>query len=167
MIRSAAASGIGRRTGSSPGRHLRVVLVAVVTAVAVNLVLYAIGRLAGGTFRFTAAGATAEVDGVTVAGFTAIPLTLALLLAAIVVPRWPMLLRVGLVVAPVLELGSILAMTLPADFDAISKITLALCHVTLVPVSVLALLAMRTRRAPDVEHAGHGVDATTHAPVGS
>jgi hypothetical protein len=45
----------------------------------------------------------------------------------------------------VLALGTIALMTLPADFDATSKTTLALCHVVLVPITVVAVLALRHR----------------------
>jgi hypothetical protein len=38
---------------------------------------------------------------------------------------------------------TILLMTIPADFDTASTVTLALCHVTLAPLSVLGLLALR------------------------
>lgn len=126
-------------------RQARVVLVAVAVAVIANLVIYALGRAAGGTFRFTGSGRAAEVDAVTVAGFTAIPLIAGLVLAATLARRWPGVITLGLVVAPALALGTILLMTLPVDLDTASTIALALCHVTLVPVTVAALLALRRR----------------------
>ena len=46
---------------------------------------------------------------------------------------------------PLLALGSIVVMTLPADFDTASKTTLALCHAALVPVMIAGLLALRRR----------------------
>ena len=60
-----------------------------------------------------------------------------------------------MIVAPVLELGSILGMTVPADFDLTSKLTLAACHVALVPVSLVAIAALRARRRSRL----HAVDA--------
>jgi predicted DNA repair protein MutK len=50
--------------------------------------------------------------------------------------------RAALVVAPVLALGTILVMTLPADLDTVSTVTLALCHVALVPIVVAAVRAL-------------------------
>ena len=66
-----------------------------------------------------------------------------LVLAALLARRWPGVLRAGQVVAPVLALVTVPLMTLPADFDGLSTATLALCHVVLAPVSVLALRALR------------------------
>ena len=42
-----------------------VVIAAVATAVAINLLIYAVGRLAGGDFSFTQDQATAQVDALT------------------------------------------------------------------------------------------------------
>ena len=39
-------------------------------------------------------------------------------------------------------LVNLVLMTLPADFDAASKVTLALCHLALVPITVFAVRAM-------------------------
>ena len=39
---------------------------------------------------------------------------------------------------PLLAVGTILVMTVPADFDTASTATLAVCHVTLVPISIAA-----------------------------
>jgi Cu/Ag efflux pump CusA len=83
------------------------------------------------------------VDAVTVAGFSAVPLLVGMAVAAAAARRLPVLLRVGLVVAPALALVAVPMMTLPADFDRVSTLTLALCHVTLVPVSMLGPLALR------------------------
>lgn len=122
---------------------VRTVAVTVAGAVVLNLAVYALGRLAGGDFRFTSAGLPAEVDAVTVAGFTAVPLLVGLTLAAVLARFWSWAVYAGLVVAPVLALGTVPIMTIPADFDDVSTITLALCHVALVPVTVLGLLALR------------------------
>jgi hypothetical protein len=130
-----------------------VIAAAVLVAAVVNLAIYGIGRLAGGTYRFTTSGAPLEVDPVTLAGFSTLPLAAGLTLAALLSARWTWVIPVAMVVAPVLELGSILGMTVPADFDLPSRIALMSCHAALVPISLVALLAIGrrarvTRRAP-------------------
>jgi hypothetical protein len=120
---------------------------AVVLAIAANVGIHALGRLAGATYRFTSAMGPAEVDSLTVLGFTLLPLGVALSLVAILGRFWRWVFPVALVVGPVLELGSILGMPLPTDLDLPSKIALSLCHVVLVPVTVLTALALRRRYA--------------------
>ena len=122
------------------------VVLAVGTAVIVNLVIRTIGALAGGSFAFTAATGPAVVDHLTVVGFTIIPLAIGLTAVAVLGRWWGWVFTVAMVVAPVLELGSILGMTVPADFDLTSKLTLAACHVSLVPISLVAIGALRARR---------------------
>lgn len=116
---------------------------AVVVAVAVNLAVYATGRAAGATFDFTAATGPATVDAATVAGFTAVPLLVGLTLAALLGRRWAWVVPAALVIAPVLAVATIFLMTVPADLDTASTVTLACCHLSLVPISVLALRALR------------------------
>jgi hypothetical protein len=116
-----------------------VVALAVLAAVVVNLIVYAVGRAAGGTFRFTSAGAPAEVDAVTVAGFSAVPLLVGLVAVALLAPRGAWVTRVALVLGPLLAIGTVAAMTVPADFDRTSTVTLAVCHLVLVPVILLAV----------------------------
>jgi hypothetical protein len=118
---------------------------AVALAIAVNVGIHALGGLAGATYRFTAATGPAEVDALTVFGFTLVPLGVALTLVAVLGRFWKWVFPVALVVGPVLELGSIFGMTLPADLDDVSTLFLALCHVALVPVTVVAVLALRRR----------------------
>ena len=108
-----------------------VVALAVGAAVAVNLGVHAVGRAAGGTFRFTSASGPAEVDAVTVAGFSAVPLLLGLAAVALLAARAAWITRAALIAGPLLAVGTIVVMTLPADFDTVSTVTLALCHLTL------------------------------------
>lgn len=136
-------SGVGAAARPRAGGRAGVVLVAVAGAVVVNLLVYAAGRLAGGDFAFTRGGAEVEVDAVTVAGFSAVPLGLGLLVVALVVRRWPGVVRVALVVAPALAVVTIGLMTLSVDLDAVSTVALACCHLTLVPISVVALRRLR------------------------
>ncbi|GEL98288.1 DUF6069 family protein [Cellulomonas terrae] len=116
---------------------------AVVVAVAVNLVVYGIGRAAGATFDFSSTTGPANVDPATVAGFTAVPLLVGLTLAALLGRRWTWVVPAALVIAPALAVATIFLMTVPADLDTASTVTLACCHLALVPISVLALRALR------------------------
>ncbi|QIM21222.1 hypothetical protein G7075_08905 [Phycicoccus sp. HDW14] len=120
-----------------------VVAAAVGTAVVVNLVVYGLGRAAGGSFTFTRAGVPTAVDAATVAGFSAVPLLLGLVVVALLGRRWPVVARMAVVVAPVLAVVTVGLMTLPVDLDTVSTVTLALCHLTLAPISVLAIRALR------------------------
>lgn len=120
-----------------------IVAATVAVSVLVNVVIYAVGRAAGGSFRFTSASGPAEVDVLTVVGFTVVPLLLGMTVVALLVRVWPWVATVALFVAPTLALVTIAVMTLPAGFDATSTITLALCHVALVATSALGLLALR------------------------
>lgn len=125
------------------GSRAVVVLAAVVAAVAINLLVFAVGRLAGGDFAFTQAGSTAHVDAVTVAGFSAVPLGLGLTVVALLARRLLWITRVAIVVAPVLAVATIAIMTIPVDLDTISTVTLSTCHLTLVPISIIAIRRRR------------------------
>ncbi len=136
---------LARRLGR-PG----IVAATVVAAVLVNLLIHTLGRAAGATYTFTAAGQPAEVDAITLIGFTALPLAVGMSIAATLSLWWRWVIPAALIVAPVLELGSIIPMILPTDLDTASKVALALCHTALVPVSIAGLLAIRSlgRKAP-------------------
>ena len=129
---------MSRASGLGVGRVVTVAT-AVATAVVVNLVVHAAGRAAGGDFTFTREGEPVQVDALTVAGFSAVPLGVGLLLVALAAPRMAVVPRLASVVAPLLAVGTILVMTVPVDLDAVSTIALATCHLTLVPISVLAI----------------------------
>ncbi|MFU8876214.1 DUF6069 family protein [Micromonospora sp. SL4-19] len=124
---------------------MAVVALGGVTAVVVNLIVYGVGRAAGGTFQFTSSSGPAEVDAVTVAGFSAVPLLIGLAAVALLAPFAAWVIRAALVVGPVLAVGTIALMTLPTDFDTASKATLALCHLTLVPTTIAAVVAIGRR----------------------
>lgn len=127
--------GTTRRTG--------VVMAAVAAAVAVNLLVYGVGRLAGGTYTFTRDDGSITVDVLTVAGFSAVPLGLGLTTVALLVGRHSWVAEPALVIAPVLAVVTIGIMTIQADFDRVSTFALATCHLTLVPISVLAIHRLR------------------------
>ncbi|WP_127501613.1 DUF6069 family protein [Actinoplanes solisilvae] len=124
------------------GRPPVVVALAVAAAVVVNLIVFGVGRAAGGSFRFTADGKVNEVDAVTVGGFSAVPLLAGLVLVALLSRRAAWVSRAAVVVAPVLAVVTIFVMTVPAGFDTTSTVTLALCHLMLAPISVVAVRAM-------------------------
>lgn len=123
-------------------RPLIVVLAAVAAAVVANLVVYLLGRAAGGAYEVTSNGEVITVTAVTVAGFSAVPLGLGLLLVALLA-RWGWVAKVAVVVAPLLAVATIGIMTIPADLDTVSTVALACCHLTLVPISVLAIRRLR------------------------
>ena len=116
-----------------------------VVAVVVNLVMYAIGRAAGGTFRFTTAGEPAEVDALTVAGFSAVPLLAGLTAVALLASRAAWVVTAALIAGPLLAVVTVFVMTLPADLDTASTVALAACHLTLVPIVVVAIRAIGAR----------------------
>ncbi|MCO8270790.1 DUF6069 family protein [Actinoplanes sp. TRM 88003] len=116
-----------------------IIALAAAAAIIVNLIVHAAGRAAGGSFRFTNGGVTNEVDAVTVAGFSAVPLLIGLLVVAMLSRLGPWVARVAVVVAPVLAVVTIFVMTVPADLDRASTVALALCHLTLIPISVRAI----------------------------
>lgn len=126
------------RAPSWPARG-RTVGGAVAVAVVANLVVYAVGRLAGGEFTLTRAGSEIEVDALTVAGFSAMPLGIGLVVVALLVGRVPRIASLAMVVAPLLAVVTIFVMTIPVDLDTISTISLAACHLTLVPISLIAI----------------------------
>lgn len=65
---------------------------------------------------------------------------------ALLVGRLPVIARVAMVVAPLLAVVTIFVMTIPVDLDTISTVTLAACHLTLVPISLLAIQRLRGAR---------------------
>ena len=139
------------------------VAVACLVAVVLDLAVYALGRAAGGDFRFTTAAGPAEVDAVTVAGFSAVPLLAGLTAVAVLAPLGAWVVRAALVIGPSLAVGTIALMTLPADFDAVSTMTLAVCHLMLVPVMITALVAIgrQARRREDHDASAGDLAAAT------
>jgi hypothetical protein len=142
-----------QRTGASPSvvRRLAavpaplIILIAVAAAVLVNLAVYAGGVLLGGGFVFTTPNGPARVDAATVIGFSALPLAVGLICTAVLARWWRRVFGVAMVVATVLAVGTIAVMTVPSDHDAVAKVTLAVCHLTLVPITLVAVSALRER----------------------
>ncbi|MFC4124547.1 DUF6069 family protein [Nocardia rhizosphaerae] len=118
------------------------VIGAVVAAVVLNLIVWGIGELAGGSFTMTNAGVVSDVAPGGVILMSAVPLLVGMTVAVLVSYLWTGVLRVGAVVGSLLSLGTI-AMTVSADFDTASTVALSLMHVVLVPVLVIALEGVR------------------------
>jgi hypothetical protein len=127
--------------------RILIIAAGVGAAVVINLILYAVGRAAGGTFRFTSPSGPATVDAVTVAGFSAVPLLIGLVAVALLARFGSWVTRAALIIGPLLALGTIAVMTLPTDLDVTSKVTLALCHVVLVPIVLVAVPRLGRQKA--------------------
>jgi hypothetical protein len=110
-------------------------------------VIYAIGGVAGATYRFTSQGASALVDPLTLVGFTTVPLVFGLTVAAALSRRWRWVVPVGILLAAVAGLASIWAMPLQTDLDAPSMIALSLTHLVVAAAAVGGLLLL-LRRLP-------------------
>ena len=120
----------------------RIIAAAVGAAALINLILYGLGRAAGGTFHFTSSSGPAVVDGATVVAFSVVPLLVGLVAVALLTRLGGWVIRTALVVGPLLAVATIALMTLPTDLDATSKMTLALCHLVLVPIIIVAVRAL-------------------------
>ncbi|WP_280303805.1 DUF6069 family protein [Nocardia neocaledoniensis] len=119
------------------------VLGAVVAAVALNLIVWAVGELAGGSFTMTdAAGVVSDVAPGGVILMSAVPLLIGMTVAVLVSYLWTGVLRVAAVVGSLLSIGTI-ALTVSAGFDTVSTVALSVMHVVLVPVLVVALEGVR------------------------
>ncbi|GAB2620655.1 hypothetical protein Aab01nite_35130 [Paractinoplanes abujensis] len=92
-----------------------------------------------------------RVDALTVAGFGALPLLIGLGLVALLSRLGGWGTRTAVIVAPVPAPAPIVVMTLPADFDGVSTLTPAVCHVVLAVVSVVAVLALGRKASVPVE----------------
>lgn len=118
------------------------VLAAVVAAVLVNLAIFALAGLAGASLRFPGPDGV-ELSPFVVAAMSAIPLGLALAVVAVLASRLSWVTPAALVAAPVLLLGSIPFMPLAVGFDLGTAVALSLMHVALVPIAVVAVVALR------------------------
>jgi len=128
-----------------PARRPVIVAVTVVAAVVINLVVYALGVALGGDFDFTNKGKTIHVSPASIILMTTVPLLVGMTLTALLSLKWSAIIKAALVIGPVLALVTIGIMTIPADLDTTSTITLAVTHVALVPVMIAGLLALARR----------------------
>lgn len=128
--------------------RLWAVVASTVVALAANLVLWLVGLAAGGNFEMTDGGTRMAVAPGGVVTLTVVPIVVGMGIAALISLRWLPIIRVAQVVGVVAPLGTI-AMTVAADFDTASTVTLALMHVVIavvVPVGLEALRAGALRR---------------------
>ena len=129
------------RRWSIPATVIGTVLIAVV----LNLVVYAIGTIAGASFDFTVDGTSEHIYALLLTAFTAIPMLIGLTLVALLAPRWRQAIPAALVIAPVLAIATIFIMTTPTNFDTASTITLAITHLVVAVVTVAGILALRSQ----------------------
>jgi len=122
-----------------------VIVVAVVAVVAVNLLIYALGRACGGAFTYIQTGKATRVDVVAVTVMSAGPLAIGLTLTAWLTRRWQLLMTPAKIVASVLAISTVWAMTVPAGFDSTSTLCLAAMHLVVAAAFVLALDALAPR----------------------
>lgn len=141
MTASSTPVSTGARTVTALARP-QAVIFTTVAALAVNLVLWLIGLAAGGSYELTDSGTTMAVAPGGVVMLTVVPVLIGTALAAIISKWWLPVIRVAQVVGVVAPLGTI-AMTIAADFDTVSTVTLSLMHVAIAVVLPLGLEAMR------------------------
>lgn len=131
--------------------------VAVVAATVVNLIILAVGLVAGVSFLVPDRGGPdmAQVGAAVVIMFTVVPMVLGLV-AATVLRRWSAGLRVVRIAAVVLTLASLLP-PLTVDADTPTRLLLALMHPVTGGAFLLALRSGRDTRgriAGDAVHTG-------------
>jgi len=145
-----AAESIRPRTRSSRVAVLAATLAGLLIA---NLVVYAIGRALGGSFTYPQNGTATRVDPAAIAIMSLGPLGGGLAVVAALSRAWPAAVRAARIAAPILAVGTIAAMTIPAGFDTTSTVCLALMHLTTIPAALVALNALPRRRGPRARQA--------------
>ncbi|WP_072804986.1 DUF6069 family protein [Rhodococcoides yunnanense] len=118
------------------------IIVTTVAALVGNLVLWLIGLVADASFELTDGDTTMAVAPGGVVTLTVIPVLLGTAIAAVVSRWWLPVIRIAQVVGILAPLGTI-ALTLAADFDTPSTVTLSLMHVVIAVVVPLGLESMR------------------------
>jgi hypothetical protein len=127
------------------------VLWTAVIALVPNLVLWLLALPAGASFEMTDAGKTTSAAPGGVVVMTVVPLLIGMTLAALISVKLPAIIRPAEAIGVVLALATIV-LTIQADFDAASTISLSLMHVVVAAAIVVGLEAMRRRivRTADV-----------------
>ena len=134
----------GRKSGV-----VGIILSTAALAVVINLIIYAIAKLAGASFDFERGGEMYHVDPFTLIIFTALPILIGLAITAIAARFGNWAYAVALIVGPVAAIGSTFIMTFPEDdLDTQSMVALAASHVVLGIVIALGVLALRASRSP-------------------
>ncbi|WP_067712792.1 DUF6069 family protein [Nocardia yamanashiensis] len=123
--------------------HRALIVAGTVTAaVAVNLILWLIGKAAGATFTYLSNGETFTSTPILVIAETAVPLAAGLTLATLAAVKWPRIIpaaqMIGVLLATVTAAGALLT-----DFDSTaSRLSLALMHVVVAAAVFLGLRAI-------------------------
>ncbi|MBF9131974.1 hypothetical protein I0C86_23845 [Plantactinospora sp. S1510] len=118
----------------------------------INLAIYAVGRALGGAFTYPQNGTTTQVDWVSITFMSLVPLGFGLTLVAVLSRKWPKVIPIARVVAPVLAVATIAVMTIPAGFDTTSTVALSAMHLTIIPAALLALRGLPHRRRGSTRH---------------
>ena len=111
---------------------------AVAAGVLVNELLLGLGHLLSGTFTYTTSGEATEVTVVSVLVMTAGALTLGVALLAAVARWWPAMLRTAAAIGCFLAVATIAVMTIPVDLDSASTTCLAMMHVVVGTILIVA-----------------------------
>lgn len=127
------------RTPTMRRSRTTVIGAALLAALAINLALYGIGRAAGGHFTYQQSGKHMRVDVPSVLIMSLGPLLVGLLLVAWIGPKTT---RAARIVVPILAVGTIALMTLPAHFDTTSTVFLSCMHLALIPIALFAIRSM-------------------------
>lgn len=120
------------------------VIATAVAAVAINLIVCAIGSVAGGTFDFTNNDEQMHVGTVLISAFTAVPLLAGLTLTAVLGRWWDWVYAVAAIIVLVAPVGTIFIMTIPVDLDTTSTITLAAAHIVVAIIGVWGVVQLRS-----------------------
>jgi hypothetical protein len=76
------------------------IVVTVVGVLALNLLIYVVGRAWGGAFTYTQSGKPTSVDALAVASMSVGPAAIGLTLVAWLSRRWPVLITTAKIIAP-------------------------------------------------------------------
>ncbi|MCQ4122695.1 DUF6069 family protein [Rhodococcus tibetensis] len=125
---------------SRPGAVLWTAVIALVP----NLVLWLLALPAGASFEMTDAGKTTSAAPGGVIVMTVVPILIGMTLAALISLKWPAIIRPAEVIGVVLALATIV-LTIQADFDTASTLSLSLMHVVVAAAILVGLEAMRRR----------------------
>lgn len=109
-----------------------------------NLVIFFIGRAAGGSFAFLDRGALHEISAWGVLLATVPPLVVGTGLAALLARWWPGVIRLAQVIGGGFALLTV-AGPIMTDADGATRVALALMHVVLAVAVVVSLEAIRRR----------------------
>jgi small-conductance mechanosensitive channel len=118
----------------------------IVGALVLNVIIWLIGKAAGGSFEFFQDGKMNSAAPGGVIMLTVVPTLIGMTVAALLVPYWSSVIRVAQVIGPVLALATIY-LTIDAAFDGASTVALSAMHVILAIAIFVGLESMQRGRA--------------------